>query len=83
MKGLLLTHKGMEDIAALEVEELIGNKSQINEACIIFDIKEHQDLFKLCYKSQSAMGIYYLLSEFSHKNIFNDFKKNIQKHYLS
>ena len=79
MKGLLITHKGMEDIAALEVKELIGKKSQINDSCIVFDIKEHQDLFKLCYKSQSAMGIYYLLSEFSHKNIFNDFKKNIQK----
>ena len=72
MKGLLLTHNGMEDIAAFEVKELIGKKSTKNEACIVFDIKEHQDLFKLCYKSQSAIGIYQLLSEFSHKNIFKE-----------
>jgi len=26
MKGFLITHKGMEDIAALEVKELIGKK---------------------------------------------------------
>ena len=79
MKGLLITHKGMEDVAVLEVEELIDKKSQKNDTCIVFDFKNYQDLFKLCYKSQSSIGIYYLLSEFSHKNIFLDFKKNIQK----
>ncbi len=79
MKGFLITHKGIEDIAALEVKELIGNKLKINETCIIFDIKEYEDLFKLCYKSQSAIGVYYLLYEFNFNNIFNDFKKHIKK----
>lgn len=83
MKGLLTTHKGMEDIAALEVKELIGKSSTTNEACIVFNIKNYEDLFKLCYKSHTAAGIYYLLCEFNYSNVFNDIKKNIGKIDLS
>ena len=79
MKGFLTTHKGMEDVAALEVKELIDKKVRINETCIVFDIKDYEDLFKLCYKSQTVVGIYYLLCEFDFGDIFNDFKKNILK----
>jgi len=79
MKGFLITHKGMEDIAALEVKELIGKNPKIEETCIVFDIKKYDELFELCYKSQSAMGIYYFLFEFNHNNLFNDFKKNLEK----
>lgn len=79
MKGFLTTHRGMEDIAALEVNELIGKKAKINEECVVFDIIRYEDLFKLCYLSQSAKGVYFLLSEFDCKNIFEDFKENIQK----
>ena len=79
MKGILITHKGIEDIASLEVEELIGKPSKKNEACITFDIEKYEDLFKLCYLSQSAVKINYLLSEFNFKDLFIDFKKNIQK----
>ena len=78
MKGFLLTHRGMEDIAALEIEELIGQKSIINESCAVFNIKRYEDLFKLCYLSQSAKGVYFLFSEFEYKDLFNDFKKNIE-----
>ena len=60
MKGFLVTHKGMENIAALEVKEIIGKNSEIGEGCIVFDFKEYEDLFKLCYKSQLAIGIYFL-----------------------
>ncbi len=82
MKGLLTTHKGMEDIAALEVKELIGKSSTTNEACIVFNIKKYEELFKLCYKSQTAAGLYYLLCEFNLNNFsdfFNKLKKNIGK----
>ncbi|MBI2207892.1 hypothetical protein HYU50_00185 [Candidatus Woesearchaeota archaeon] len=79
MKGFLTIHKGMEDISTLEVNELIGKKANINEKCIVFDIRSYEDLFKLCYLSQSAIGIYCLLSEFDFEDIFNDFKKTIQK----
>ncbi len=79
MKGLLITHKGMEDIAALEVEELIGKNSKTEETCLIFDIKVYEDLFKLCYKSQSAIGVYCLLRKFNYNNIIDDFRKNLEK----
>ena len=79
MKGFLTTHKGMEDIAALEVKDLISSKSKIDETCIVFNIKNYEDLFKLCYRSQSAIGISYILQEFTYKDILNDFKKNLEK----
>ena len=79
MKGFLLTHKGMEDIAALEVGDIISQKSKLNDACIVFDIKKYEDLFALCYLSQSAKGVYCLLSEFAYDKISEDFKKAIQK----
>jgi len=79
MKGFIITHKGMENIASLEIKELINKNSEINEACIVFDIKNYDDLFRLCYKSQSSIGIYYLLGEFECNDLFTDFKKNIKK----
>ncbi|MBI2650959.1 hypothetical protein HYX01_00625 [Candidatus Woesearchaeota archaeon] len=77
MKGFLITHKGMEDIASLELKEILGRNSEINETCVIFDIKKYDELFKLCYKSQSSIGIYFLLCQFEFDELFNDFEKNI------
>lgn len=79
MKGFLTTQKGIEDIAALEVRELIGKHPKTEQTCLIFDIKEYEDLFKLCYKSQSAMGICCLLHKFNYNDIIDDFKKNLEK----
>ncbi len=80
MKGLALTSKGIEDISASEIKELIGAKSELKEGCIIFDFRNFQDLFLLCYKAQSVAKIIYLLDNFT----FTDdpvriFKKNIEK----
>ena len=47
MQGFLTTHRGMEDIAALEVKELIGQSPTANETCVIFDIKDYEELFLL------------------------------------
>jgi len=77
MKAILTTHKGMEDIAALEVKEIIGAKAQVYESYTVFNIKKYEDLFKLSYTAQSAIGIYFLLSKFNYSDIFNDFKNNI------
>ena len=77
MKVFLLTHKGMEDIASLEVKELIGKGSEKIEKCIIFDIKEYEDLFKLCYLSQSASGIFLLLKKFEYHDILAGLAENI------
>ena len=78
MKGFLLTHKGMEDIASLEVKELIGKESEKMEGCIIFGISSYEDLFKLCYLSQSASGIFLLLKKFEYKDLSADLEKNIE-----
>ncbi len=79
MKGFLTTHKGMEGIVAMEVKELTGSESGIGESCVVFGIKSYEDLFILCYKSQSATGVYCLLSEFNYDDIFDDFEKNVGK----
>ncbi len=76
MEGFLLTHKGMEDIASLEVKELIGKLSEKLEKCVVFDIKNHEDLFKLCYLSQSAYGVYFLLKKFDYTDLLEDLNEN-------
>jgi len=79
MEGLLMTHKGMEGIASLEIKELIGKSSKITDSAITFEIASYEDLFKLCYMSQSAIGVYCLLCEFNFSDIYTDFKKNVDK----
>ena len=83
MKGILTTHPGMEDIASLEVKEIIGKESIRGESCVVFDIDKYEDLFKLCYMSQSASGIYLLLCEFDFDNLFVDLEKSLEKIDLS
>ena len=70
MKGLAITEKGIEDIATLEIKELINAKAEIKDSCIIFDIKNLTDLCVLCYKSQSVNRILYLFKHFEFDNNF-------------
>jgi len=72
MKALAITHKGMEDICALEIKELIKSESEIKDTVCIFDIKKLDDLSLLCYKGQSVIKVLYLIG--SCKN-----KKEIEK----
>jgi len=69
MEGLLITSKGIEDIAALEVKELIKAKARVKDSCIIFDIKKLEELCLLCYKAQSAEKILFLLGAFELKEL--------------
>lgn len=68
MKALAITHNGLEDISALEINELIKTKTTIQEGCVLFDA-EQEDLALLCYKSQSIKKIIILLDSFSIKSI--------------
>src|SRR3989344_2851922 len=68
MKGLAITEKGIEDIAALEIEELIGEKGKAEGCAVIFDIKALSELCVLCYKCQSVSRILFLFDSFE----FND-----------
>ena len=78
MKGLAITHKGIEDIAALEVKELIKCKSEIKDTVVFFEFNKEEDLFKLCYLGQRFAKVIELYDHFE----FNDKKKileNIKK----
>ena len=64
MKGLAISYKGMEDITALEVKELLKVKTEIRESCIVFEVKKLEDLALLCYKGQAVNRVLLLLDEF-------------------
>tara|TARA_Y100000310_G_C20635670_1_gene791018 strand:+ start:461 stop:1414 length:954 start_codon:yes stop_codon:yes gene_type:complete len=56
MQALLITLKGGEDIAAMDVKEIIGREAKILEGAVQFEAT-YEDLFKLAYLSQSALRI--------------------------
>ena len=64
MKGLTICYKGMEDISAKEISELIGVKTEIREGCVVFDFDKLEDLVLLCYKGQSINRVLLLLDNF-------------------
>jgi len=70
MKGLAICSKGIEDIAALEVKELIKSDSEIKDSCIIFNVKKLEDLCLLCYKAQSVDKILLLFDFFDFQDDF-------------
>ncbi len=63
MKALAITNKGIEDVTALEINGLIKAKTQIFEESIIFEAKNYEDLFLVCYKAQSLRKVVLLLYE--------------------
>ena len=61
METLAITIKGIEDIASLEIKELI--KAKIIEekpSVVIFKPNKLIDLCMLCYKAQSISRVLYL-----------------------
>lgn len=79
MEGLVITSRGIEGIAALEVKELISADCRIGECCVVFDFKELSSLCLLCYKCQSADRILYLIGTFEFINFFSELEKSINK----
>jgi len=77
MKGLVITSKGIEDIASMEISELINAKCKTDNCCVVFDFKEFSDLCLLCYKCQSADRVLHLIGYFEFSNFFDDLKKFI------
>ncbi len=81
MKGFAITHKGAEDICAGEIAEIIEIKeSEINigESFVTFPIKKYEELFLLCYKSQSSINISLYLGcveAHTEKEIIEEIKK--------
>ncbi|MFH2028219.1 MAG: THUMP domain-containing protein [Nanoarchaeota archaeon] len=82
MKGLSIVSKGIEDISALEINELIKVDTVVEERAVIFDVKTYEDLCLLCYKSQSSDRIILLLDSFKFKKI-KDIQKKVKSIDLS
>lgn len=79
MKGLAITHKGVESISSLEIKELIKAKTTVKETLVFFDFKQLKDLCLLCYKAQSIKKILFLLAQFKINNLIEKCKKNLDK----
>jgi len=61
MEVLLTTGQGMEEVAALEAQEVIDAASRIIDGGIIVPIKNIKQLCELCYKAQSITKTILLL----------------------
>lgn len=79
MKGLAITSKGIEDIAAAEIRELTGANCKAGQGCVLFDFRKFEDLCLLCYKCQSADRILYLIGNFEFKDFFEELEEFIEK----
>lgn len=79
MQGLIITNKGMEYIAALEVKELLKAKAEQDDFIVKFPIKKEKDLVLLKKKSRAASRILYLFGEVKvSKNIDSSVKNFIK-----
>ncbi len=79
MKAIAITHKGIEDIAALEIKELIKVNSKVNETVVLFEPKKIIDLCTLAYKAQSIIKVICLFDEFKIQTDFNEIFNTIEK----
>ncbi len=78
MEGMIITHKGLEDVSKLEVKELIGQAAKTEETAAIFPVKKIEELAKLCYLSRASKRVILYLGSFDVKG-FESTAKNIQK----
>ncbi len=79
MKAIAITHRGIEDVAVLEIKELIKVSSEVNETVVLFEPKKMIDLCTLAYKAQSIIKVVYLFDEFKIQTSFNETLKTIEK----
>ena len=78
MKGLVLCNKGIEEIIALDIKEIIRRKAKSIEGYVVFELEKKEELCKLCYLSQAAKKIVLVLDSFkfqSEKEIIEKAKK--------
>ena len=66
MKYLAISYKGMEDITALEIKELLNVDSKIKPSCVIFEVDDIKDY---CNKAQGVNRVLILLDSFKIKKI--------------
>jgi len=77
MQGIILTEKGLEHTAAVELKELIGADAEEQEQTVLFSARDIQDLCTLCYLSQSANRILSHLATFTAAKDLAETMKNL------
>ncbi len=79
MKGFAIVSKGMEEITAAEIEELINSKPKCGECSVTFEFDEFEKLCILSYKSQAAERYACLLGAFKSGKILEELQKMAEK----
>ena len=85
MEAIAVTNKGIEEISAKEIKELIRVNTRMGESIVIFKPKKLLDLCLLCYKAQSLTKVMLLLKEVEFKkkeDIFSSVKDIGLKDFL-
>ncbi|MBT4540665.1 hypothetical protein HOC35_04070 [Candidatus Woesearchaeota archaeon] len=72
MKGLVICNKGIEDIAAQEIEEIIDEVGVVNDNVVIFEA-DTEKLVKLTYLARSIKRTLLLLGRATISNKLDDF----------
>ena len=78
MEGLAICSKGTENIAALEIKELIKSNAKVLDSCVLFDIKKLEDLCLLCYKAQSIEKVLFYFNNFEFDKLQEKLKETIK-----
>lgn len=78
MQALVLTNKGLEEVSAKEIYEIIGKKAEIKQGYLVFDVDKREELYKLAYMGRSFTRVLEVI-EYC-KNPFDmKFKLNFSK----
>ncbi len=75
MKGMIITHPGLQAVAAKEVKELIGVIPSIGPSVALFESDKIEDFCLLCYKSQSAVKVIQLFMKFEIQELEDAFEE--------
>ena len=82
MKALAITSKGIEEITAKEIKEIINAETKVKNSCVVFDTKNPLDLCELCYRSQSITRVISVFDSFKFKDdedLFGKLKSALDK----
>lgn len=78
MQILAITSKGIEDIAALEIEEMLKVKPKMLPSAVIFEVRDLKEVVKLAYVGQSFDKLLFLFDYFDFHSE-DDFKEKLKK----
>lgn len=61
MKCLAISHKGCEEIVALDIKEILGRDSELLESCVRFDAEDTEEIERLAYQTGSVKRLVELI----------------------